>query len=254
MATTYHILCGDCLADQLRLTTIDQNFIVCRECLIDGDLAPEHFADFWKIRANFVADTYQVSTEEYYNKVVNELEKLRALPNNSEVCLWFENDLFCQANMWFVIALLTDKPTIKLHRIFPTISNIADKWKGFGISNAAMLAQSYAAKVSFNLSDIELGNNLWAAYKNGDFEKLKELSTIQSDCFQCLVEVCQAHIDRFPTGNTLGRPDQIVKEIIETKSTHFQDVFLEFSNREGVYGFGDLQLKSIYDRQMYHRQ
>lgn len=136
-------------------------------------------------------------------------------------------------------------------RIFPTVSNIADNWQGFGISNAEMLEQSYSAKVLFKPQDIELGNNLWTAYKGAKLEKLKELSKYQSDCFQHLAEVCQAHIDRFPTENTLGRPERAVKEIIETKSKDFQAVFLEFSNREGIYGFGDLQLKNIYDRQMH---
>lgn len=248
---TYHILNGDCLADQLKQTNINQEYIICRECLIDGNLTAGHSSDFWEVRAKFIADTYNVSTEEYFNKTVKEFEKLKNLSDISEVCLWFENDLFCQTNMWFIISLLADQPTIKLYRIFPTIKDNADIWKGFGIANAEMLEQSYSSKVLFKPQDIKLGNNLWTAYKNANLKKLKELSKYQSDCFQYLEEVCQAHIDRFPTDNTLGRPDKTVKEIIETKSKNFQDVFLEFSNREGIYGFGDLQIKNIYDRQMH---
>ena len=248
---TYHILNGDCLADQLRQTKISQDYIVCRECLIDGDLYADNIADFWTIRAKFIADSYIVSTEEYFNRTVKEFEKLQELPDNSEVCLWFENDLFCQTNMWFVISLLADQPTIKLYRIFPTVSNISDNWKGFGISNAEMLEQSYSSKVLFKPQDIELANNLWTAYKINDLKKLKELSKVQSNCFQYLEEVCQAHIDRFPTDDTLGRPEKVVKEIIDTKSTEFEVVFSEFSYREGIYGFGDLQIKNIYDRQMH---
>lgn len=248
--TTYHILNGDCLADQLKQTKINQDLIVCRECFVDGDLYADNIADFWTIRAKFIADIYNVSTKEYFNRTVKEFEKIQTLPNNSEVCLWFENDLFCQTNMWFVISLFTDQPTIKLYRIFPTVSNISDNWKGFGISNAEMLEQSYSSKVLFKPQDIELGNKLWTAYKINDFKKLKELSKVQSNCFQYLEEVCQAHIDRFPKDDTLGRPEKVVKEIIETKSTNFQDVFSEFSIRQGIYGFGDLQLKNIYDRLM----
>jgi hypothetical protein len=248
--TTYHILNGDCLADQLGQTKINQDFIVCRECLIDGNLTADNSSDFWAIRAKFIADTYNTSTEEYFNRAVKEFEKLKTLPDNSEVCLWFENDLFCQTNMWFVISLLAIQPTIKLYRVFPTIKNNIDTWKGFGISSAEMLEQSYSSKVLFKSQDIDLGNNLWTAYKSSNFKKLKELSNIQSDCFQYLEEVCQAHIDRFPTDNSLGRPDKTVKEIIETKSTNFEDVFSEFSIRQGIYGFGDLQLKNIYDRQI----
>lgn len=250
---TYHILNGDCLADQLKQTNIKQGYIICRECLIDGNLQADNLSEFWAIRAKFIADTYNASTEDYFNRTVKEFEKLKNLPDNSEVCLWFENDLFCQTNMWFIISLLKNQPTIKLYRIFPTVKNGADTWKGFGIANAEMLEQSYTSKVLFKPQDIELGNDLWTAYKNSDFNRLQKLSKNQSDCFQYLEEVCQAQIDRFPTDNTLGRPDKTVKEIIETRSKKFKDVFSEFSNREGIYGFGDTQLKNIYDRQMHYR-
>ncbi|MBK9737578.1 MAG: DUF1835 domain-containing protein [Saprospiraceae bacterium] len=248
--TMYHILNGDCLADQLRQTKINQDFIVCTECLIDGNLTADNIADFWAMRAKFIAATYNVSTEEYYSKSVKEFEKLNNLPDNSEVCLWFENDLFCQTNMWFVISMLANHPTLKIFRIFPMIDNKADTWKGFGISNAEKLEQAYFSKVEFKPKDIELGKYLWTAYQNGDLDRLQELSKSQSDCFEYLEEVCQAHIERFPLDKTLGRPDKVVKEIIDTNSTEFQEVFSAFSDREGVYGFGDLQLKNIYDRQM----
>lgn len=250
--TTYHILNGDCLADQLRQTKINQDFIVCRECLIDGNLSADNIPDFWIIRANFIADTYNVPSKEYFSKTVREFEKLNNLPNNSEVCLWFENDLFCQTNMWFVISMLANHPTLKIFRVFPTIENIADTWKGFGIATAEKLEQAYHSKIQFSSQDIELGKNLWTAYQDGDFDKLKKLSKNQSDCFEYLKEVCQAHIDRFPVDKTLGRPDKVVKEIIDTNSTEFEVVFSEFSDREGIYGFGDLQIKNIYDRLMHN--
>ena len=80
--TTIHILNGDCLADQLRQTKINQVFIVCRECLIDGNLYAENLAEFWTIRAKFISDTYNALTEEYISKTVNEFEKLKNLPDN----------------------------------------------------------------------------------------------------------------------------------------------------------------------------
>ncbi|WP_291399413.1 DUF1835 domain-containing protein [Daejeonella sp.] len=248
--TTYHIVNGDCLADQLRQTKINQDFIICRECLIEGNVSAENISAFWAIRAKFIAQSYQVSTEEYFSKTKSEFEKLYSLPENSEICLWFENDLFCQTNMWFVISILADQARLKIFRIFPIIENKADTWKGFGISNPEKLEQAYYSKIEFTHDDIELGKNLWKAYQNGDLDKLSELSKFQSDCFEYLEEVCQAHIDRFPLDGFLGRPDRVIKEIIENKSKTFKIVFSEFADREGIYGFGDLQVKAIYERQM----
>lgn len=249
--TTHHILNGDCLADQLRQTKINQDFIICRECLIDGNVYADNMADFWAVRAKFIADTYKGSTEEYFNKTVSEFEKLNVLPDNSEICLWFENDLFCQANLWFVILILSNNPTFKIYRVFPVIENKADTWKGFGIANAEKLEQSYHSKILFTPDDIELGRNLWTAYQHGDLDKLNKLAKTKSNCFEYLDEVCQAHIERFPLDKSLGRPEKVVKEIIETKSKEFQIVFSEFTDREGIYGFGDLQIRNIYDRLLH---
>lgn len=246
--TTYHILNGDCLADQLRQTKINQDIIVCRECLIDGNLHASNIADFWSIRAKFIAGTYNVPTDEYFNKTVSEFEKLNNLPDNSEVCLWFENDLFCQTNMWFVISILANHPKLKIFRVFPIIENKADLWKGFGIANSEKLEQAYFSKSQFTPDDIELGKNLWTAYQNGDLVKLDKLAKSQSNCFEYLEEVCKAHIDRFPPDKSLGRPEKFVKEIIETRSEDFQIILAEFADKEGIYGFGDLQIKTIYDR------
>lgn len=247
---TYHILNGDCLAEQLKQTKINQNFIVCRECLIDGDLYADNISDFWTIRAKFISETYNISTDEYFSKTVSEFEKLNNLPDNSEVCLWFENDLFCQTNMWFVISILTCNPTLKVFRVFPIIENSTDIWKGFGIANAEKLEKAHYSKIRFTPKDIELGRKLWTSYKNGDYNSLKKLSKNDTDCFEYLEEVCQAQIDRFPADKTLGRPDRVVKDIIEKNSSEFQIVFSEFSSKEEIYGFGDLQLKIIYNRQM----
>lgn len=116
------------------------------------------------------------------------------------------------------------------------------------ISTAQMLELAYKSKVRFTGEDIKLGYNLWNAYRISDFRKLKELSKQQSLCFQYLEEVCQAHIDRFPTDNSIGRPDKTKKEIMENISNDFHKVFSEFSVRQGIYGFGDLQVKNTYNR------
>lgn len=246
--STYHILNGDCLAEQLKQTKINPDFIVCRECLIEGPLIAENTDEFWEVRSGFIADTYKASKADYFSKIVNELKITDDIPQNSEVCLWFENDLFCQVNMWFMLYLLSGKPDLKLFRIFPQTQSEADQWKGFGIANAGKLEQCYAARVRFSLEDIETGKNLWLAYQAGNLNKLRELSEYQSDCFELLEEVCQAHADRFPSDGELGRPEKLIKQLIATHSEDFIQVFKEFTLREGIYGFGDLQIKNIYNK------
>jgi hypothetical protein len=245
----YHVLNGDCLAEELRQTTINQNFIVCRECLIDGSVKADNLDDFWKIRAEFIVESYDATIEDYVERTVKEFEKLSNLSENSEVCLWFENDLFCQVNMWFVLSMLAKQPDLKVFRVFPIIEN-GQLWKGFGNATLSSLEKAHSSKVQFEQKDIDLGVHLWEAYQKRDLQNLKQLSKMSSNCFEHLEEVCQAHIDRFPTNNSLGRPEQLIKDILESEPMEFYEVFQAFSEKEGIYGFGDLQVKSIYERQM----
>ncbi len=245
---TIHILNGDFLAEQLKQTDINPDFIICRECLIVGDVDAESLKDFWALRSQFISKAYDFSIEDYYDTTVREFEKIQHLADGSDVALWFENDLFCQVNMWFVLYLLSDHPNIRLSRVFPKPKNAIDIWKGFGEADAASLETFYHDRVAFKEEDVDLGKKLWLAFQKSNFEELTELSKIHSRCFEYLNEVVEAHIDRFPKDGSLGRPEKVVKDIIQNKSKIFAEVFSEFSLREGIYGFGDSQLKSIFDK------
>ena len=245
----FHILNGDVLADKLLHTNLSKDeFMVCRECMIEGNLSGTNLNEFYANRARFLNEAYQVSEEEYFRKSVSAFDKILNLPPDSEVCLWFEDDLFCQANMWFILSLLKRIPSCRIYRIFPVIPERADIWSGFGLSTAELLTEAYIKRTQMSSDDIQLADNMWTAYKNNDLEKLTELSKHPSNSFHYLDEVCQAHIERFPSDQSLGRPERTALEIIETVSRDFNPAFAEFSQREGIYGFGDLQFRRIFDK------
>lgn len=245
---TYHILNGDCLADQLKQTSLAGELIICREALIDGPTQTGSLEDFYKERSAYIQKTYHDSVENYFSRVVTEFSKIQSLPSDTEVCLWFEHDLFCQVNMWFVMTLLPADRDIKVYRIAPVTTDINDTWKGFGISDAAMLERAYTNRIQLSVDDIKLGQDLWNVYSVSDFDKMKTLSFAASPAFKFLPEVCKAHIDRFTKENQLNRPERVLMELIDNSSGEFPEVFSAFNEREGIYGFGDLQVRAMYDR------
>lgn len=247
---THHILNGDCLAEQLKQTTLQGELIICREALVEGPVQSGSIESFWSDRAAYIQKTYHDSVENYFNRVVTEFSKIQSLPRDAEVCLWFEHDLFCQVNMWFVMTLLPTDWEIKVYRVAPVITDINDTWKGFGISDAAMLEQAYTDRIQLSVEDIKLGQDLWNAYFASDFDKMKTLSFAASPAFKFLPEVCKAHIDRYAGENQLNRPQRVLRELIDNSSSEFTEVFTAFSEREGIYGFGDLQVRAMYDRLM----
>ncbi len=247
---THHLLNGDCLADQLKETNLNGDYIICREALIDGPIQSDNQESFWSARAAYIQETYHDNAENYFSRVVSEFSKIRSIPPDADVCLWFEHDLFCQVNMWFVMSLLY-KDGIKrnISRAFPVVRDANDVWKGFGIADAAMLEQAFAQRVILTDDDLRLGNDLWKAYCAHDFNALKELAASESKAFKFLPEVCKAHIERFPEEeNQLNRPERVLVELIVQSNGDFAEVFAAFSQREGIYGFGDLQVRAMYDK------
>jgi hypothetical protein len=248
----YHILNGDSLAYSFPEENIEGNIIIVREALIDGELSGDNLQDFWQSRAKYM----KITETEYNNSVVKEMEKIINAPVNSEFNLWFEYDLFCQVNMWFVISIINSLPIEK--KVFAVYTSYLDKtnkqfWNGFGPAKSEELKVCYADRIPLSEADMNFGQELWRAYKNGNLEVLTSLSKHQSSAFPYLQEVVKAHVDRFPEDGTKARPEKVIEDIIKNISTDFHKVFEEFWKRESIYGFGDTQLKRLYDKVMQCR-
>jgi hypothetical protein len=248
----YNILNGDSLAYCFPGAKIEGEIIVVREGLIDGELSGDNLHDFWQARARYMS----ITGTEYNNVVVKEFQKIINAPDNSAFNLWFEYDLFCQVNMWFVISIINSLPIKK--KVFAVYTSYLDEaskqfWNGFGPANSDELNICYADRILLSEADINFGQALWKAYKNGRLEELTNLSKHPSSAFPYLQEVVKAHVDRFPKDGTKGRPEKFIEDITKNISTDFPKVCEEFWKRESIYGFGDTQLKSLYDNVMHQR-
>lgn len=232
-----HVLAGDALAEDFKKTNIAGEIIVCRECLIEGDLQAVNLEDFWNGRARFIETAYGAT--DYRKNVVAEFEKLRDLPAGAEVNLWFEYELFCQVNLWFCLSLLQNRQ-LEIYRVAPVFRDETDVWKGFGNPGKEDLEQCYAKRIKFSDEEILLGAKLWKAFQDKDLIELKKLGAIKSVCFPKLTEVCEAAIE------IETRPKETLRKIMSDE-TDFEKIFARFGETEGVYGFGDSQVKRILE-------
>src|SRR5688572_12480771 len=198
-----HVLNGDALAYKF---FIEGEVIVARECMMEGPLRANSMEEFWNTRATYLSEHFlETDSPDYYHEVKEEFEKLLPLRDVSGINLWFDHDLFCQVNMWFVINyIVKNKIDGPLFRIMPSAS--VDVWAGFGYMRKTDLQHCYAQRVKFTTKDIELGMALWKAYIEEDLRGLQNLSQNASACFPLLEEACNAHLQRFPLNE--GRPQK----------------------------------------------
>ena len=251
MKKQYHILNGDSLKEQIP-DTIQGEFIVIRECFVDGSAEGKDLTELYHSRARFISKNYEGYTlADYYKKSVPEFEKIQNITEDSDINLWFEDDLFCQVNFWFVAYLL--KKTIHHNNSVYLVRPKSHNQYGFAGLNHSELFSIYKNRVVLTHSDKIA--SLWTSYQNNDTEKLINMARELKESFPFILPAVEAHIARIPTKNNPGKPVQSLMEIMkELETEEFEPVFREFNKRENIYGFGDLQVKRLFDEIKNKRQ
>jgi len=236
----YQVLPGDAQVAAFKESAIQGELLVCRECLVEGDLSGDSLDEFFVNRAAFINGAYDEDPANYNALVASQLRKLTEVGRGDEVNLWFEYELFCAANMWFCLDLLS-KTSAQVYRAEPVYRTATDRWDGFGGATAADMRRCFESRIKMANEDVALGSLLWQAYKAADNERLGELSNEVSPAFPYLKELCEAAIAKETT------PAVVVNQIRQDGAENFGEIFLEFRRRAGVYGYGDSQVKRLMD-------
>ncbi len=243
-----HVLNGDALLDQFP-GSIPGERLVIRECFIEGPVNGNSLNSFYRDRMEFLKYEYKATEETYQSKTLSQFEKLAELPDDHEINLWFEQDLFCQANLWFVCAyLVLHRKSNPVYLIMPTsFSN-----DGFGGLNYGELSSLHDNRKLF--LHLKKFAALWELYRFDKNDELWGLTLELSHTYPFLTEVVQAHLDRLRNADSLGRPiNSLIRIIKDLETTEFGPVFKEFCRRDGIYGFGDLQVKRFFDEIITNR-
>ena len=235
-----HVLSGDSLALPFEKTGIEGEVVVCRECFVDGDARAASLKELWEVRSAFITENYGGSNQDYQHKTVEEFERLVSAAVGKEVVLWFEYELFCQVNLWFVVWLLRDAGAA-LSIAYPVIRERSQLWNGFRVLSIDELKAGFDSRIAMSEDDIGLAIDLWEAFRSRDHRMLGFLANRENACFPTLKTVVEAACE------IETRPKEALRRIIQEGKREFGEVFEEFSSREPIYGFGDLQVKRIFD-------
>jgi len=237
----YHVLPGDAQVEEFRKTGLGGELIVFREALITGPIDAANVDEFWDRRAHYVLSEYGEDEIDYQEKVADEILRLGEVDEGDEVNLWFEFELFCGVNFWFCLDQLKGSGA-SIYRVSPVDVSPDNVWDGFGNHTADDLRACYESRVQLTEEDIRTGAELWAAFRENDRGRLRELGGYRSPAFPLLKEVCEASSDMDT------RPAAIVRESVASGKRGSDEVFPEFRSRAGVYGFGDLQVEKLLER------
>ena len=238
-----HIINGDALEDQFP-KDLPGETLVFRECLIEGPKEVVEFEAFFASRAAYLSDAYGPKIKESYSRELSvPLMKVVTDLKPSEIVLWFEEDLFCQTNFWFICYFLEESGFGgKVSWAKP--SGVAKY--NFGLLSKEALTAVFEDRLPVNIAKIAL---LWQAYSVNDSDKLIRLVEGIAGLSQYIIPAAIAYRDMNTSTIEKSRPYLSLLAITKTlKTTHFGKVFMVFCKKEAVYGFGDLQVKRIFDQ------
>ena len=201
---------------------------------------------FFKDRVTFLGalTDQDISKEKYLKEVGDLFEKIQSTTDHNNLYLWFEHDLFCQVNSWFILWLIS-KNTTQNYNVW-MVHPKEEAPYSFAAHTAEELA--YAFEHAQPVTDLDLGllAQLWPAYCNQDNQRLVTLAHALESTYPFLLPATQAHLDRQGTPDSPGRPIQTLREIMsENPLATFGEVFRLFSEKEAIYGFGDLQVQRL---------
>jgi hypothetical protein len=239
----YHVLNGDALAQQFPDTLRQDPVIVIREAFMEGPRTTSYSEAYWDKRSEYIEKTFGENKSDYESRVMSQFRVLEKIRNDDHVFLWFEDDLFCQCNMWFAVDYISNYSQPKFHRVFPKID--AQLWRGFGIAETQDLLQFFQQAVSLSGEDVIHIQKLWKALVESDAQALVDLSNKSCAGIRYQQEVILAHLERKPDETGFGRPHRALKSIAQQEEKEFYNLFDAFSRQEGIYGFSDVQVKNM---------
>ncbi len=233
-----HILNGDALAERFP-KEIPGTRIIMRECLISGPVVYGSIQELTTVRKTYLEDL--AGTPVDYGKVTDELEKIVNLPEGSKVNLWFEYDLYCQINMWYVLDLINQKA--KQFKISLVLPDDRSPY-GFHKYNNDELIELLNQK--FELSDAQQ-YKVWEAYCTRSAHQLIHYRDDLSRTNTKMADALSLQIERI-----YGKEDTIIQKlrdvVNELDSTGFGQIFKAFQTKHPYYGLGDLQVKSLLNQ------
>ena len=101
---TLHILNGDATLPAFTAAKLPGQVLVWREILSQGPAIagiPEE--TFWLKRQAYINSTYGETAASYKQKVLDEILRLEAAGAFFEVVLWFDSDMMCQVNLFYLL-------------------------------------------------------------------------------------------------------------------------------------------------------
>jgi hypothetical protein len=203
-----HIHSGDCSADAAAQAGVPGAHLPWREALVEGPVAQER-RRLGPLRRDYLLQRYGEQAQSHDHDFGRVLEAIDS--NEADLNLWFDEDLFCQVNLWFLLHEMSARSTRRI-----------------------MLRGKPLER-----EELRSGADAWMAYCSSDPRVVEREILVNASAAAPL----RLHLTRYPsTRNGLGAIEQRLLEFVADGASTFADLFRQFLASMPEFGFGDAQV------------
>lgn len=205
------------------------------DMLMDGP-APQGFDDAagWARRAGRLQEEFGIPSSDLLARRDADRRAVASLGTYDESVLWFEEDLFCQANLAFLLAALGDKVPDRVTIVCP------DEALG---SDRARLAALFSEREPLTPERVRLAGAAWRALASPDpraVERVVDRADFTS--WPRLARGLALHLARFPsTRDGLDVVSRATLNVLAGGPATFPDLFCRTMAGLPALGMGDMQ-------------
>ena len=230
-----HIVNGDATVAKLGPVALPGEISVWRDLLIEGPVDANLAVDaFAARRAPWLARRLGIEADRYADHARAQAEGLARAPAHDEIVLWFEQDLFCVANLAYLATWLRRaRAAGRVSLIFPA--------EPLGNTDTPVLAALFAARRPFTGDAMGQAASWWDAYASPD---PRALDAIARGPLPFLDAAARLHRSRFPSlGTGLGAVEAAALAVLEETPRTIAETFRDATRDERMrgHGMGDVQ-------------
>lgn len=230
VAAVIHIHNGDVVAALARRSDIPGEHVAYRESLITGPVIPGE--EWIETRTHALAARYGEDLLRTRTSLMEQEQWLDAAPEQGEIVLWFEHDLYCFVHL---VHMLQRFGEARLSMVWCPAPLSDNDERGLHLL--------FESRAGVTPSLVALAREVWGAYTSPDPSSMNRWVDRDTPELPFLREAMTLHLSRFPsTHNGLGAIEQQSLELIAAGTGDFNSLFDLLAAGVPRLGFGDAEV------------
>ncbi|MCY9661995.1 DUF1835 domain-containing protein [Paenibacillus chondroitinus] len=236
-----HIVNGDAFGDKLRKSSIDGEILVWRESLYEGPIGMRMSDSLLlPIRASYMFQKHGIPEDLFTSTTLHQEKQLDMVSDEaSEVVLWFDQDLFDQLMLCYLLTRLSslDGGLIRLSLI------------QYDQKIEHQIPQLYSELSPITEGQLNLAAKVWSAYSASEPLSLAVLMGEDLSELPFLKRALEANLGRYPSmQNGLSSLEQLILEEIDRTDVSLYSLFQHVSEKASDFGLGDMQFWGMLEQ------